>query len=245
MKTLMVFLSLVLSATCALAQPPSSSPSLKPLKIIPPEFPREFPEALARAYPNGGQVRLLVTVGADGQLKESLLTSYSARPFAEEANAALKEWKFEPARWMNQPITARVEVKVTFEHHGTMVSTTAPEMLISATESRLEIRNAAYRAYGLAELDRVPVLLRSVKPIYPAPLADRGMAGGVTVDFYVDEQGMVRMPSVEREAPLELAEAAVTAIRQWQFEPPLVRGKPVLAHLQQQFNFSRAPGGGI
>lgn len=243
MKTLKVFLSLVVSATFALAQVPSRSSDLVPLKIIPPEFPREFPDALARAFPNGGQARVLVTVGADGQLKESLLTSYSAQPFADEANAALKEWKFEPARWKGQPITARVEILVKFEHHGTMVSMTAPEMLMGATDARLDIRNSVYRAYALNELDGVPALLQSVKPIYPVELANRGVVGKVTVDFYVDEQGTVRMPSVDRDVPPELGEAAVTAIRQWKFEPARLQGKPVLAHLQQQFNFSRAPGG--
>jgi hypothetical protein len=37
-----------------------------------------------------------------------------------------------------------------------------------------------------------------------------------------------------------LCAAAITAVEQWQFEPPVSRGRPVLVLVQQDFNF-KAP----
>jgi TonB family protein len=78
-----------------------------------------------------------------------------------------------------------------------------------------------------------------VNPVYPNQLA-KGGGGRVSVGFYIDEQGRVRMPSVSietNEANEELAAAAVTAVSQWQFETPTCKSRPVLVLAQQEFSF--------
>ena len=60
------------------------------------------------------------------------------------------------------------------------------------------------------------------------------------MEFYIDPQGRVRIPSVSREtieANPGLAAAAVTAVSQWQFAPPVSNGKPVLVVASQDFSF--------
>ena len=60
----------------------------------------------------------------------------------------------------------------------------------------------------------------------------------VTVEFYIDEQGTVRMAAVPRESAGDVyAAAAVAAVEQWRFEPPLRKGEPVLVLAQQEFKF--------
>ncbi len=98
----------------------------------------------------------------------------------------------------------------------------------------------AFMARTLSQLDRTPTPIKIVRPAYPKTLARSSRGGHVTVEFYIDEQGHVRMPSVDRqtiEANEELAAAAVTAVEQWQFEPPLLKGRPVLTLAQQDFSF--------
>jgi TonB family protein len=64
----------------------------------------------------------------------------------------------------------------------------------------------------------------------------------VTVEFYIDEQGNVRMAAVPRESAGDIyAAAAVAAVEQWRFEPPLRKGRPVLVLAQQEFNFRPKP----
>jgi TonB family protein len=63
-------------------------------------------------------------------------------------------------------------------------------------------------------------------------------AHDVTVEFYIDEQGRVRMAAVPREAADDIySAAAVAAVEQWRFEPPLRKGKPVLVLVEQLFRF--------
>ncbi|MEO6568597.1 MAG: TonB family protein [Opitutaceae bacterium] len=197
----------------------------------------EFSDTLARMHPNGGEARLLVTVRADGEVTEWLITGYTAPAFRSETVAALKDLKFSPARLKGEPITARTEIVLHFEAHGILVSTSSPMEAFNVSNHSGFDQGDHYRAFPIGGLDRVPKALQIVRPIYPKELADQGVKGTVTVDFYIDEQGAVKMPSVLEQEPFALANAAVNAIRQWRFESPIRRGKPALAHVQQVFNF--------
>jgi len=73
------------------------------------------------------------------------------------------------------------------------------------------------------------------------PGSKRG--GKVSVEFYIDETGRVRMPSVDletNEAYEDLSATAIAAVGQWQFEPPTVKGRPVLVVAHQDFTFQPA-----
>ena len=63
------------------------------------------------------------------------------------------------------------------------------------------------------------------------------MRGRVEVRFYIDEKGAVRMPVVASDASSYLAESAVTALRDWRFEPARQNGRPVLVAASQEFDF--------
>ena len=98
----------------------------------------------------------------------------------------------------------------------------------------------AYNVCTLPQLDHAPAPLRTVNPVYPSELARSSRGGHVLVEFYIDEQGRVRIPSVAREtieANAELAAVAVTAVSQWQFAPPVSNGRPVLVLANQDFSF--------
>jgi outer membrane biosynthesis protein TonB len=59
----------------------------------------------------------------------------------------------------------------------------------------------------------------------------------VSVDFFIDETGSVRMPAVSANDDVHLTALAIDALRQWKFEPPTHNGRPVLAKAVQVFNF--------
>jgi TonB family protein len=227
-------LTLLAPAGPVLAAPPS--PALQEIKIVDPTF-HTYPESLLRQFPNGGQARVLISVSADGNLTEWLVIAYTARPFGEEAMHAVKSWRYLPARWRGDPISARTEVTVTFETKGTLVSTSAIESLEGLTRSSGGAVYA-YRPFTLKELSTAPTVLQAVDPGYPRALLERSVTGEVTVDFYIDEEGTVRMPSLVNPQHPDLASAAIAAIRQWKFSPALANGKPVLVHVQQTFRFN-------
>jgi TonB family protein len=61
--------------------------------------------------------------------------------------------------------------------------------------------------------------------------------GTVIVDFFIDENGKLRMPAIQRADHDELASLAVAAMLQWKFEPPTRQGVPVLVRAKQVFHF--------
>lgn len=196
-----------------------------------------FPEALVPIF-HEGEVHVAMSVDPEGNLVEWLVTRYTHKRFADAAIEAFPHWKFEPARFKGQPIGSCFELRLLFEVRGVIVSVSSMDVVESFMNSMH--REDAYAPCRLGELDRIPTPLNAVAPPYPSELYDRGERGQVTVDFYIDETGRVRIPSVVDAGENIFAPFAVAAVRQWKFEPPTRRGRPVLVHAQQLFRFQPA-----
>lgn len=207
------------------------------------EDPPQFPEQLYRLYSDGGAARIEIDIGESGRVEDWLVLEYTSRPFADLAIDAIRGWKFQPALWNGQPISLCQVVDFDFEVKGVVVSTDSSDILRTRW-TYFRGRQQAYHPYSLAELDRPPVPIRRQSPLYPKNLASRGVSGVVTIDFYIDEQGRVRMPSVVGQPAPQLANLAMEAVKRWQFEPPTHKGHPVLAHIVQPFNFNPGPAEG-
>jgi TonB family protein len=81
-----------------------------------------------------------------------------------------------------------------------------------------------------------------VTPSIPDGVLAPGETRVVTVEFYIDQEGKVRVPAVAREdADDRLATVAVAAVEQWRFEPPMRDKQPVLVLAQQDFRFVAKP----
>jgi TonB family protein len=239
MKSLFAFLSFALVCTGALAQGVRNRPDFQGTKIVRAVMP-DFPEPLYRLYRNGGEVRIDIAVDMEGKLTEWLAVAYTDRRFADLAIEALKKWEFEPARWEGQPVPVCIPLTFSFEVKGVVLSSTGEEMAEAWLMTHFGGTNA-YRPCTLRELDRIPIPVHADAPHYPESLANRGVQGEVTVEFYIDETGAVRMPFVIDLPQADLANLAVLAVRDWKFEPPTCRGRPVLARVRQLFRFTPTP----
>lgn len=65
-----------------------------------------------------------------------------------------------------------------------------------------------------------------VAPVYPESARKAGVGGTVILDVVVGRDGLVREVHVLRPAPYGLTEAALAAVGQWRYHPPLVDGRP-------------------
>ncbi len=194
-----------------------------------------FPFLLTQQGLTHGEARVAVNTDAKGKLIEWLVVGYSREEFAREAVGAIKQWTFVPARMRGEAVGTTIEIFFYFEAKGVVVSTNRIDELERTT--LFEADRTAYQLRSLRELDRIPTPLTTVAPAYPAQLAQKGVKGRVTVDFYIDETGVVRMPAVSPKDNSDLTALSVEALRQWRFEPPMRNGKPVLAKASQVFNF--------
>lgn len=232
MKTLrLVFLPLFATLLGAAPVDPAVD-GLRVLERVDPVFPSEVTlQGISR-----GVVSCVVDIDAQGKVEDVLITAHTHRSFAREVREALPLWRFEPAKMRGEPTASQTQLTFTIEAVGVVVSMDTGIYLRNRMEALLGLP-WEYRTFTLQELDAIPVPQKTVVPSYPAEVAQRNR-GAVRVDFYIDETGRVRVPIAQADAPTELGNAAVAAVRQWKFSPPLRGGRPVLAFVSQTFNFT-------
>ncbi len=83
----------------------------------------------------------------------------------------------------------------------------------------------------------VPTKIKNVAPVYPEDARAAGVQGVVILEAVIDEAGTVSDARVLRSIPL-LDQAALDAVRQWQFTPTLVNGVPVSVMMTMTINFT-------
>lgn len=180
-----------------------------------------------------GEARVVISVDENGKLTDYLVTGYTNEAFAEAAVGALKRWSYESARANGQARASRADVLFIFRDRGVIVQNLPGALEQHKTFGALQDRYT-FKPCKLGELDRIPNPIHVVSPV----AAKSSGLHTVTVEFYIDDEGKVRMPAVARESADDIyAAAAVSAVEQWRFEPPLRKGRPVLVYAQQEFSF--------
>ena len=82
-----------------------------------------------------------------------------------------------------------------------------------------------------------PTKIRDVRPIYPEDAKAARVQGVVIIEATIDTSGFVSDAKVLRSIPL-LDQAALDAVRQWQFTPTLLNGQPVPVIMTVTVNFT-------
>ncbi len=226
----------LLLALPASAQFDRNMPDRMSLSIIQTEDPA-FPLALLTTAVMTGDAKVAIDVDEKGQLTDWLVTGYSRKEFADAAVAVIKRWQYLPPLVNGQPWSSVRELRFDYTRTGVVVNFTEGEAMVNRLDELLK-GSLVYRTYTLRDLDRIPNPVHVVSPASPPPDAANRAKHTVTVEFYIDEQGLVRLPSVTRaEVGSQYAASALAAVRQWRFDPPMVKGRPVLVVANQQFNF--------
>ena len=84
---------------------------------------------------------------------------------------------------------------------------------------------------------RPPTKIRNVSPVYPAEAQAAGVQGVVIIEATINPQGKVINARVLRGAPL-LDQAALDAVKQWEYTPTLLNGVPVPVIMTVTVNFT-------
>lgn len=100
-----------------------------------------------------------------------------------------------------------------------------------------------YRPTGLATPIRIggaikpPIKRRDVRPVYPGDAMAGAVQGVVIAEVTIDTEGKVSNARILRGVPL-LDQAALDAVRQWEYEPTLLNGVPVPVIMTVTVTFS-------
>jgi protein TonB len=84
---------------------------------------------------------------------------------------------------------------------------------------------------------KAPTKTKDVRPIYPAIAQSARVQGVVIIEATIGPDGRVRDAKVLRSIPL-LDQAALDAVRQWEYTPTLLNGVPVPVIMTVTVNFT-------
>lgn len=210
----------------------STVSALKLVKFVQPEFPSQL---RLEGVPSG-EVTLAVGRDAAGNPTDVLPIEATHPAMADAAVEAIKQWRFEPIDESGLLNRAPVLLRVSFSYEGVifMFSNLAGEAVAHAERSDrpMTVRNAA-------ALPEPPKPVSQPMPGYPRTLANQSLEGEARVTFYIDAEGRVRLPRVLEASTPEFGEAAVSAVANWRYETPRVKGAPVVVTDQWSFKFKK------
>jgi TonB family protein len=106
---------------------------------------------------------------------------------------------------------------------------------VADAEARAKAKAAAVRVGGKIE---PPIKMNDVKPVYPAIAQNAGVTGVVIIEATVGADGKVIDAKVLRSIPM-LDQAALDAVRQWEYKPTLLNGVAVPVIMTVTINFKR------
>lgn len=194
---------------------------------------RQTPEVLREVRPSyppdamragiDGSVEIEVTIGDEGKVTHARVIRSANPALDAPALEAARQWLF------SKPTEGSVvrTIELTFA-----LRRTAP---VLNPGHHFEIESDAVR---VGSSIRTPVKIRHVSPEYPAIARSAEVSGMVIAEVLIGRDGLVTDARILRSIPL-LDQAALDAVRQWEFRPTLLNGTPVPVIMTVTVNFTR------
>lgn len=227
-------------AGVALAQESANEKSVQKLRLAKFVMP-EFPDFVLQSGTNRGVVTVAIGRDAEGAVTDTLVLASTNALLSRSVTKAVAQWKFAlPANPAPPDKPILPIVRFIFTAKGITIVSAITGTL--AAKDRDADVSAPVVLPSFAELDDVPKALNRPMPRFTGASAERAVGGTVTVRFFVDETGQVRVPIVLECTSAELGLAALAAVEQWRFEPPRAAGQPTIALETETFSFQPAKG---
>lgn len=221
-----------LASVAALAAATSSSerPDTVPAGLVhyvPPEFP-EWARANSICR---GSATIAVSWDARGMPTDAVTLDASSPEFGAATCAAAMQWRADPAM--------RPERIYSFQFAlSGIVICYQKDASTLAVEAKANFKR---RLLTREDLDAEPRALATPMPQFAGDTSGVADRGRVVVEFFVDETGRGRAPSVVEASSPEFVEPTLATMREWRFETPRRNGRPVVFGESWSIEFKR-PG---
>jgi len=179
-----------------------------------------------------------VTGGAGQYASESLKAAQDARA-ALDAELAVQDGKWFKSYDKTKELAAAAKAAGDKATAEAIVAKEKADAIAAKEQA-----DAAARAKAKAAAIRVggkikpPTKIKDVKPVYPAMAQSARIGGVVIIEATIGPDGKVIDTKILRSVPL-LDQAALDAVRQWEYTPTLLNGVPVPVVVTVTVNFTR------
>jgi TonB family protein len=165
---------------------------------------------------------------------------------AEDARAALDaELKAQEGKWVKsydktRELAAAAKAAAEKAEADALAGKEKAETVAARTRAA---NAAAAKARAVAPLRiggniKPPTKVKDVTPLYPAIAKAANVSGEVTIEATIGDDGKVSDAKVIHSVPM-LDQAALDAVRQWEYMPTLLNGVPVPVMTIVRINFAR------
>jgi TonB family protein len=169
---------------------------------------------------------------------ESLKAAESAKAELDaEVRTQEAKWfkSYDRTRELASAATAAAEKAEADAAAGKTKADAAAARARAEAAARAKARVAPVRVGGQI---RTPTKVKDVKPEYPDIAQAARVQGVVTIEAIIGPTGKIEDARVVRSIPL-LDQAALDAVRQWEYRPTLLNGAPVPVVITVAVNFTR------
>jgi TonB family protein len=191
-----------------------------------------FPRAAAVAG-QAGEAVVNFDLTERGYAKNIEVVSASAPEFGEMLVDTLATGTFKPAMKDGRTVTVPMQWKHVFAQ--------PPAEPVEGEGSEARLIRLLRKGEIISTpkgLDAKLTPLWRVAPGYPDALRAENLSGTADVEFIIDREGRVRLPSVVAASHALFGRAAVTALSLWVFDPPMRGGEPVDVRVKMPLKFS-------
>jgi TonB family protein len=219
---------------------PGNAPSFRKPDVPPKK--NETTSAVIETNPARGRVADVPPPGGVGQSQELNLPKQES----ETKSAAIGPGRIVPVpaptgeikNRETTPPAKETESKPAVLAPGRVLDVPPPGGEVQNRESTLPGKEADPKpTVGRKGETRLPRLLRRADPVYPDSALRARAEGDVTLEITVGLRGGIERANVVKSIPL-LDQAALDAVKKWEFDPGLMEGSPIQATLEVTIHFS-------
>jgi TonB family protein len=212
------------------AEPAFVSPTL----LSPEAF--SYPiEGFLQGKPTGGVAKLLVHLDEQGSVVDGICLEATSHIFAEAATRGLFASHFNPAMEDGSPIAVRTELIVYFEINGVRMINAMDD--VALRQHSMDGEGIGFAVTPPPQLDE-PIQVAERGTVYGLKDEEGNKLNGkVWVRLFIDADGQVRLPEVERSSNSILDAHALQTIKQWKFQGPRKDGDPTITRVVIPMSF--------
>jgi TonB family protein len=224
-------LLLALSACTAYAAETSHDQlpiTLSLVRFVRPEFP-----GIARLEGVAeGSVVVVFSHDLEGQVTDVFALESSHPAFERESVAAVRQWQIGAHEQTGKPCQCAHVIRLVFRAGGIVYLASTPIRAETSSELATDSARPDSTVLTFDNLNSPPKALSRLMPSLSTDSTGKLKNGAVSVTFFVDKQGRVRVPSIVSTPDLRLGQSLAKAMLQWRYEPPQKHGKAVTALAQ-------------
>jgi TonB family protein len=181
-----------------------------------------------------GLASVAVAWDAEGTPSDVVVLRANDGSFGDAARDAAWQWRRAP-----NPAGREVAVyELRFLKYGVVISRNNTVSARMAEQKAIDAEPLRVPSSG--DLDTPLKAIAQPMPVFPAAAKGRWDDGRVVVEFFVDENGRVRAPTVREATSPEFAAEALNALQQWQYETPRKNGLPAVMSERWAFQFHKS-----